>query len=351
MIVPCRTIMAARPTVADIATLSGLSVATVDRVLNARLPVRQETAERVFNAAQELGYHGTGLIRRRLEQSLPHHRLGFLLQRPDQLFYQDFAKALAEAAARTVGFRVTATIEFLQSQTPGEIVERLKDMARRVDSAAMVAVDHPAVTGAVAEVEAMGKPVFSMLSDFAPGVRHGYIGTNNRKVGRTAGWLIAKAARAPGKVAIFVGSHRFHGHEMREIGFRSYLREAAPDLTIIDTQVSLEDAALAHEATLDLMRRHADLVAIYVAGGGTEGVIAALREEEMAGKIAMVCNELNPITHAALADNVATALIGTPLPALASNLMQLMAGAIGNPAQESVGQSFLPFDIYVSENI
>jgi LacI family transcriptional regulator len=351
MIVPCRIAMTRRPTVADIATLSGLSVATVDRVLNARLPVRQETAERVFNAAQELGYHGTGLIRRRLEQSLPRHRLGFLLQRPDQLFYQDFARALTQAAGATVGFRVTDSVEFLQSQTPSEIVDRLKDLARRVDSVAMVAVDHPAVTGAVAEVEAMGKPVFSLLSDFAPGVRHGYIGTNNRKVGRTAGWLIAKTARAPGKVAIFVGSHRFHGHEMREIGFRSYLREAAPDLVIIDTQVSLEDAALAHEATLDLLRRHADLVAIYVAGGGTEGVIAALREEGMAGKIAMVCNELNPITHAAVADNVATALIATPIVALAGNLMQLMAAAIGNPAQESVGQTFLPFDIYVSENI
>lgn len=343
--------MTRRPTVADIATLSGLSVATVDRVLNARLPVRRETAERVFKAAQELGYHGTGLIRRRMEQSLPHYRLGFLLQRPDQLFYQDFAKALAQAAGQTAGFRVTANVAFLQSQTPGEIVERLKDMARQVDAVAMVAIDHPAVTGAVAEVEALGKPVFSLLSDFAPGVRRGYIGTNNRKVGRTAGWLIAKAAPAPGRVAVFVGSHRFHGHEMREIGFRSYLREAAPDLVIIDTQVSLEDGALAHEATLDLMRRHPDLVAIYVAGGGTEGVIAALREEGMAGKIAMVCNELNPVTHAAVADNIATALIATPIAMLSGNLMQLMAAAIAHPEAESAGQTFLPFDIYVSENI
>ena len=60
--------MTRRPTVADIAARSGLSIATVDRVLNARLPVRRETAERVLGAAQELGYHGTGLIRRRLER-------------------------------------------------------------------------------------------------------------------------------------------------------------------------------------------------------------------------------------------------------------------------------------------
>ena len=343
--------MTRRPTVADIAARSGLSVATVDRVLNARLPVRQQTAERVFNAAQELGYHGTGLIRRRLEQNMPHHRLGFLLQRPDQLFYQDFARALAQAAGQAVGFRVTPSIEFLPSQAPGEIVERLKDMARRVDSVAMVAVDHPAVTGAVAEVEAMGKSVFSMLSDFAPGVRHGYIGTNNRKVGRTAGWLVAKASRAPGKVAVFVGSHRFHGHEMREIGFRSYLREVAPDLAVIDTQVSLEDVALAYEATLDLLRRHLDLVAVYVAGGGAEGVIRALREESIPGRIVLICNELNPITHAALADNVATAVIGTPLARLSLEIMSLMASAISTSGVDTTGQTFIPFDIYVPENI
>jgi LacI family transcriptional regulator len=343
--------MARRPTVADIAQVSGLSVATVDRVLNARLPVKAETAERVFAAAKEIGYHGTTIIRRRLEQNVPNHRLGFLLQRPDQLFYQDFARALEYAATAPTQFRVQPTVAFLASQTPGEIAERLKDMARRTDAIAMVAVDHPAVTAAVAEVEAMGKPVFSLLSDFASGVRHGYIGTNNRKVGRTAGWLIARAAAKPGKVAVFVGSHRFHGHEMREIGFRSYLRESAPDLTVIDTQVSLEDGALAHEATLDLLRRHPDLVAIYVAGGGTEGVIRALREEQMAGRIALVCNELNPVTHAALADNVATALIGTPLATLARELMSLMATGISTPGADSGGQTFLSFDIFVSENI
>jgi LacI family transcriptional regulator len=343
--------MANRPTIADLARVSGLSVATVDRVLNGRLPVKPETAERVFAAAEQVGYHGTGLIRRRMEQNLPHYRLGFLLQRPDQVFYQDFGRGLEYAATLPTQFRASSTLAHLQSQTPGEIAERLKDMAKRVDAIAMVAIDHPAVTSAVAEVEAAGKPVFSLLSDFAAGVRHGYVGTNNRKVGRTAGWFIAKAAPATGKVAVFVGSHRFHGHEMREIGFRSYLRETAPDLSIIDTQVSLEDGALAHEATLDLLRRHPDLVAIYVAGGGTEGVITALREEGMAGRIALVCNEINPFTHAALADNIATALIATPIAAVSQSVVNLMAAAIASPGAESGGQTFLPFDIYVSENI
>ncbi|MDB5536439.1 MAG: ABC-type sugar transport system, periplasmic component [Devosia sp.] len=342
--------MASRPTVADIAAACGLSVATVDRVLNARLPVRQETAERVFKAAEQIGYHGTGLIRRRVEASLPHYRLHILLQRPDQLFYADFARELERAALAPTQFRVTATISFLASQTPSEIANRLRDAARTAQVIAMVAIDHPAVTAAVAEIEAGGIPVFALLSDFASGIRRGYIGTDNTKVGRTAGWLIARSAH-PGKVAIFVGSHRFHGHELREIGFRSYLRQSAPHLTIIDTLVNLEDVNLAHEATSDLLRRHPDLSAIYVAGGGMEGVVAALREENMSGRLAVVCNEINAFSRAALAENLITALTATPVTAIANSLVTLAASALTARTPESGGQTFLPFEIYVSENI
>ena len=44
-----------RPTVSDVAKKAGVSVATVDRVLNRRAPVKGETARRVLDAAQALG--------------------------------------------------------------------------------------------------------------------------------------------------------------------------------------------------------------------------------------------------------------------------------------------------------
>ena len=93
-----------------------------------------------------------------------------------------------------------------------------------------------------------------MLSDFAAGIREGYVGLDNRKVGRTAAWMISKAAKRPGKVALFVGSHRFHGHELREIGFRSFFREQAPDFTLLETLVNLE----ANQITQDYLDAYAD---------------------------------------------------------------------------------------------
>lgn len=56
-------------------------------------------------------------------------------------------------------------------------------MARDCDVLAATAVNHPEVTAAVQAVTAAGTPVFALLSDFAQGVRAGYVGLDNLKAG------------------------------------------------------------------------------------------------------------------------------------------------------------------------
>jgi len=343
--------MTGRPTISDIAREAEVSVATVDRVLNGRHPVREETARRVYDAATAIGYHAVGLIRQRLQPDLKPYRLGFVLQKPRQFFYQQFARELEIAARAATGMRIEVHIDFTDSQAAVDIIAKLREVAARCQAVAMAGPDHPLLTDAVQELRDNGTPVFSLLSDFASGVREGYVGLNNRKAGRTAGWMIAKTARRPGKVAVFVGSHRFHGHELREIGFRAFLRENAADFQVLDTLINLETRQITHEATLDLLQRHPDLVGLYIAGGGMEGAISALREENAAGRIVAVCNELTPESRAALADGVVTAVVATPLPRLCAELMAMMARTIDSGAAETPGQTFLPFELYVSENI
>jgi len=343
--------VANRPTIADLARESGVSVATVDRVLNNRLPVREETARRVYEAANSIGYHAAGLIRQRMRQELPEYRLGFLLQKPGHHFYQEFAREIENAVTQAPHFRGVPVVDFCASHAPDGIVAKLKSLAGRCRSIGLVAPDHPSISAAVDELKAKDIPVFSLLSDFAAGVREGYVGVNNRKAGRTAAWMIAKAAQKPGKVAIFVGSHRFHGHELREIGFRSFFREQAPEFTVLDTMVNLETRQITHEAMLELLRRHPDLAGCYVAGGGMEGAIAALRESQMKQLPVMIVNEITPESRAALADNIVTMAIATPLPRLCRDLVELMGHAIERGAANAPGQTFLPFDIYLPENI
>lgn len=343
--------MASRPTILDLAQAANVSVATVDRVLNGRHKVREDTARRVYEAANAIGFHAVSLLRQRLYEGLPTYRLGFVLQKPEQPFYQAFAREIEAAIQNSQGMRGIVQIEFSSNQTPSELAAKLRDVGARNQAVAMASPDYPALTVVVEELKAKGVPVFSLLSDFASGVREGYVGLNNRRVGRTAAWMISKMAKRPGKVAVFVGSHRFHGHELREIGFRSYFRENAPDFEVLDTLVNLETSQITHEATLDLLHRYPDLVGFYVAGGGMEGAISAIREEGLMGKYLIAVNELTPDSRAALADDVVMLAIATPLPSLCRELVRLMISAIEDGPAGVPGQTFLPFEMYVPENI
>ena len=343
--------MGSRPTIADLANKAGVSVATVDRVLNGRHKVREETARRVYEAANEIGYHAVSLIRQRMIADLPEMTFGFILQKEHQPFYQAVAAELRAAVENATDIRGHVHMEFAQKQTPEEIASALARLKTRCDAIALTSVDHHVVTQAVAELKQDGIPVFSLLSDFASGVRENYVGLHNMRVGRTAAWLISRTAPRAGKVAIFVGSHRWHGHELRETGFRSYFREYAPQFEILDALVNLDTRQVTYEATLSLLDRHPDIAGFYVAGGGMEGAIKALRERGGDPLPSVVVNELTPDSRAALQDHIVIAAIATPLEKMCTTLVDMMTNAVRNGPSDTPGQVFLPFDLHVPESL
>ncbi|NEY92125.1 LacI family DNA-binding transcriptional regulator [Tabrizicola oligotrophica] len=343
--------MAGRPTIQDVARAAGLSTATVDRVLNGREAVREETARKVYEAAKAIGYHAAALIGQRMQADLPRLRLGVVLHKEKQAFYQSFKAEIERAVAQASGVRATATVVYAPSQSPGDFVAQMERLVGRVDAIAATAVTHPEVTEAVIRLNAKGIPVFALLNDFGQGVRQNYLGLNNLKVGRIAAHMIATASHHAGKIAIFVGGYRWHGHELRETGVRSYFREHAPQFQVLDTLVNLETRQLTYEATLDLLSRHKDLRGIYCAGGGMEGAIAAIREARPPGEVALVVNELTPESRAALISRHVTMVIGTPLPRLCTDLVALAAETVTQGMPPVQGQHFLQPDLYLPESV
>ncbi len=343
--------MARRPTIGDLAKAAGLSVATVDRVLNGRGLVRDDTRARVHEAAQAIGYHRAALIGARLAEAKPLLRLGVVLHKERQAFYQAFRGELETAAASVTGRRASVRVVFAASQSPGDFAGLMRGLRGHVDAVAATAVTHVEIADAVADLQAAGVPCFALLNDFAQGLRRSYIGLNNLKVGRIAAHMIATSLHRPAKIAVFVGGYRWHGHELRETGFRSYLREYAPQHTVLDTLVNLETRQLTYEATLDLLARHPDLRGLYCAGGGMEGAIAALREARNPGDVALVVNEITPESRAALADRYLAMSIATPLPRLCHDLFQLAADSLGPGPAPLPGQHFLDPVLYLPESV
>lgn len=340
----------ARPTIADLARASGLSTATVDRVLNGRHNVRQETVRRVHEAAEEIGYHAANVIRHRMLADRPELRLGLVLQKPKHRFYQDVLAIFEQQARANTQRRVQVVPRFVDTPQPQELAEVLLSLKGRVDAVAATGLDHHLVTQAVQALRTAGVPVYALLSDFAQGVRESYFGTNNLKVGRMAGWFISRLAREPGKVAVFIGGSRFHGHELRETGFRSFFRDAAPQFQLLDTQINLETRQLTYEATMNLLTRNEDLVGLYVAGGGMEGAIQAVRELDAGSRLVLIVNELTPDSQAGLQDQVLDIVLGTPVRTLAAELISMVIATSEKGMAEIPGQRFFPSEIWTPES-
>ena len=340
-----------RPTTADLAREAGVSVATVDRVLNGRQKVREETALKVHEAARRIGYHGANAIRSRILADLPELHFGIILQKERHAFYRNFATEIEDWIRTHTRHRLRATIRFAETTLPGELAELLAAMAGKVQAVAATGLDHHEVTAAVTNLRARGIPTFSLLSDYAQGVRESYVGTNNLKVGRAVGWMMARLSRRPGKIGIFIGGHRFHGHELRETGLRSALRQYGPQFELLDPQINLETRQLTHEATLEMIEKHPDLVGIYCAGGGMEGAVSALREARPPGEITLVVNELTDETRQALQDGTVSIVIGTPLRQICAELLPMMIHTVENGMAPTPGQRFLPFEIWTPESL
>ena len=93
----------ARPTIADVASLAGVSVTTAGRVLSHRGYSSADARKRVLSAADHLGY-----IPNYVAQSLRHGRtntLGLLVADVENSFYSSLAKNV-EAVATRAGFFV-----------------------------------------------------------------------------------------------------------------------------------------------------------------------------------------------------------------------------------------------------
>src|SRR5437868_4518344 len=102
-----------RPTIADLARAAQVSVSTVDRVLNARDPVRSATAARVLAAAESIGFHASSVIRQRLGRDRPGRTFGFLLQQRSSIFYQGLGRELGEAVQASPAISGRSVIEYM----------------------------------------------------------------------------------------------------------------------------------------------------------------------------------------------------------------------------------------------
>lgn len=287
-----------RATVHDVARIAGVSLATVDRVLNGRPGVRPETASKVESAVRTLGFE-RDLSASLLARARDLHVV-FLIPDGGNAFMQSLAAAIARRVRATRNDRVTLTTTPYHALDSAALISRLDGLAAEdTDCAVIVAPDDPAVSRAIDAATRRGIAIMTLVSDLPGSSRLHFIGIDNHAAGRTAASLLGRFVHQ-GKVALIAGSLALRDHRERYEGFAQAAAAEFPGLEIIGPLEGFDEDDATKAAALHLLDLHPDLAGIYNLGAGNAGLIAALSGDRPAGKLRVIVHERSEATREGL---------------------------------------------------
>lgn len=338
-----------RPTVIDIAREAGVSLATVDRVLNARPGVRAKTVAAVNEAVARLGYvrdiAAANLARGR------SYRMAALLPDSDSQFVETLANALREAAALAAASRTEMDLIRYPAEDMHALAGRLAMLAAdEVAGIALMAPETPVVRDAVRALRAAGIPVVALGSDLPNTARDHFVGVDSQAAGRTAGRLMGKFCRGlTGKVLVVADSMQLRDGIERRRGFDEVMLADFPALTVLPTVETHGGADLLRQAVgarLDA----GGVEGIYLLGSGHRALGALLTARGELGRYVVIGHELTPHTRAALlAGHLDAVIAQNPGHLARSALRVLRAKAERQPIDE--GQERLRIEVVIRENL
>ena len=339
-----------KPTVHDIARSAGVSLATVDRVLNGRPGVRRVTQQKVEGAIAELGY-----VRDLAAANLAKGRtyaFTFILPDNDNSFMIGLGDEVRSAIARSTSERTQIRIVHVPPFDPEALVEALDTVvAERPAGVAFVAIDAPEVREAVTRLRSAGIPIVTLVSDLSDSARDHYAGIDNIAAGRTAGSLMGRfLSGADATVAVLAGSMLVRDHRERLEGFSTVVSEMFPRLRILPVLEGRDDPAVAEALVTRVLHEHPDVSGIYSLGAGNRGLIQALTGARMAKRPMVIAHELTESTRAALGAGIIDAVLNQDAGhEVRSAIRVLKAKADGLPV--IAAQERIRIDIFLKDNL
>ncbi len=343
-----------RITIQDVAREAGVSVATVDRVLNKRPGVRPATVQRVEAAADKLAYQPDRLAARLARAR--DYRFCFILPTGTNTFMQTLGAEVEATARRLAVERVRISTRLVDVFDGPLLAEALESLGEDFDGVAVVALDHPAVREAINGLVEAGIKVVTLVSD-APGSRRAhYVGIDNTAAGRTAAVLLGRFVgprppeKGPGKVGLIAGSLALRDHVERQFGFEQVMAREFPDLQVLPVREGRDDHEKVEAVTRALLAETPDMVGIYNVGAGNRGIVRALEAAGRAQDIAFIAHDLTPFTRKQLVRGVIDAVINQDPGHQARSAARVLLSACEG-SDFVADQERIRIDVFLRDNI
>jgi len=325
-----------RVRIGDIMRETGLSRATVDRVINGREGVHPKTRAIVEDALHRLG---TPVDKNSSSESPP---IDFVLRVGRGMLRQLQSTIEVEASA--------STVYDMYQKDEGEMLELVRKLCGDSSRAlVLTARNTELMIAELISARQRGKTVVALISDLASDARDAFVGIDNRAAGQAAAFLIGRAlGDRPTIVGIVVGDHTYRCHEDREIGFRAALRNLFPKVILGGEAQGEDDPKKTQDAVVRLIKEQPAISAIYNVGGGNLGLFRAVQETGHEKDLMIVAHETNSTTVPILLAGIFDYLIAQDPSALVTESMRQATIA---PSRRLRDTTILDFTIHTRFNI
>lgn len=337
-----------RATVHDLAREAGVSLATIDRVLNGRAGVRPATIAKVEAAVASLEFRrdfAASLLARSRDL-----RIRFILPDGPNQFMQSLDTAIAKEARRATSERMQISTDRVRPLDSRAMIAALKGLnPENCDCAVIVTTESEAVRNAVDDAERRGVPIVTLVSDLPGSARRHFVGIDNVAAGRTAASLMGRFVSS-GKIGLVVGSLALRDHRERLEGFMSVAREEFKGLRLIGPIEGNDEAGMTKAAVSALIADNPDLCGLYSLGAGNSGLLEALHETRREGRLKVILHELTESTRQALrSDAVDVVLDQNPEGEIRAAVAT--ARAIGLKTPENFPNTTIKIGIFLRDNL
>ncbi len=330
-----------RPTIQEVASVAGVSTATVDRVLNGRGGVSDKSCQKVRRALSELEPGEISATFPTAHKKKFRYRM--LVPFPKTNFSEGLQTGMINAPKVIEKFDISLDIKLIDTKVVSSIVETINETDPELyDGMGIFAVDEPGVRQAINALVERGLKVVTLVSDISMSRRHYFIGIDNMAAGCSAGTLMGRfLGGREGTIGVIAGCLRQRDHIDRLFGFEQIIRSRFPRLRILPAEEAGSMRSRIAEISRQFVEEHQDLCGIYSFGGGNAGLVQTLKEYPKKKDMVVIVHELSDLVRASLQDGTVDAAIVQDTGHFARSAVRILTALCsgGNivEAQERVG--------------
>ena len=339
-----------KATTKDLAKTAGVSLATVDRVLNGRGGVRPSTIKRVTAAIKKLNYV-RDISAANLARST-EYKLVFLLPDHDDEFTNMIHVAIDEANTSIAHERTTVSIIRVPVNDPHRIAQKIDGLsANNVDGVAIMAPETAQVRDAILRLDNRGIAVVAFVSN-QPNAKNAYfVGINNEAAGRTAARLLARfIGERQGAVLAVTETMQSRDSLERRLGFDTIMSEYSSQLRVNPSMETHADAVRTEKIITEALQNNPEIVGIYLMNHDISETMQALETQGIPQNCVIIGHELTQHTRTRLVDGIIDAVITQDVGHLVRSSIRILKARI-TQIGTLASQERIRIEIILQENL